>query len=221
MYKQRKILSFVMSLVMVFSLFSGIDITSVALDENDVNYIEILCLHENTTEKPSERPSTDGPATDGPTEKPTEKPVSDKLEVSGDTVKVDNTSKVSTVKTKSSAADIIKSVKNEKVSIVDKHGKAVASDALVGTGAKIQIIDNSGKVINTYTVCVPTDVDGNGKTTAADARLALRGSAKLEKVEGVYATASDMNDDGKITAADARKILRISAGLEKAQIFKK
>ena len=163
-----------------------------------------------TTEKPSERPSTDGPATDGPTEKP----VSDKLEVKDDTVKVDNISNVSTVKTKSSANDILKSVKNEKVSIVDKDGKAISGDALVGTGAKIQIKDNSGKVISTYTVCVPTDVDGNGKTTAADARLALRGSAKLEKVEGVYATASDMNADGKITAADARKILRISAGLE-------
>ena len=168
-----------------------------------------------TTEKPSERPSTDGPATDGPaTDGPTEKPVSDKLEVKDDTVKVDNTSKVSTVNTKSSANDILKSVKNEKVSIVDKDGKAISGDALVGTGAKIQIKDNSGKVISTYTVCVPTDVDGNGKTTAADARLALRGSAKLEKVEGVYATASDMNADGKITAADARKILRISAGLE-------
>ncbi len=176
---------------------------------------------EPETEVPTTKePVTDAPTTgkpvEKPTEKPTQKPVLDKLEVSGDTVKVDNTSKVSTVKTKSSAADIIKSVKNEKVSIVDKDGKAVSGDALVGTGAKIQIKDNSGKVINTYTVCVPTDVDGNGKTTAADARLALRGSAKLDKIEGVYATASDMNSDGKITAADARKILRISAGLEAA-----
>ena len=76
-------------------------------------------------------------------------------------------------------------------------------------------MNNNGKVISEYTVIVPTDVDGNGKTTAADARLALRGSAKLEKVEGVYAQASDMNADGKVTAADARKILRISANLDK------
>ncbi len=162
-----------------------------------------------SSEKPTDKP------TEKPTEAPTQKPVSDKLEVKDDTVKVDESSKISTVKIKSSAKDILKSVKNEKVEIVDKDGKAVSGDALVGTGAKIQIKDNSGKVISTYTVCVPTDVDGNGKTTAADARLALRGSAKLEKVEGVYASASDMNNDGKITAADARKILRISAGLEK------
>ncbi len=167
-----------------------------------------------TTGKPVEKP-TEAP-TQKPTEKPTQKPVSDKLEVSGDTVKVDNSSKISTVKTKSSADDIIKSVKNEKVSIVDKNGKAISGDALVGTGSKIQIKDKSGKVVSTYTVCVPNDVDGNGKTTAADARLALRGSAKLNKIEGVYAQASDATSDKKITAADARKILRISAGLEKA-----
>lgn len=170
---------------------------------------EIVFVEENInddTQKPTEKP----------TEAPTQKPVSDKLEVSDDTIKVDNTSKVTTVKVKSSAKDILSSVKNENVSIVDKDGKAVSGDALVGTGAKIQIKDNSGNVINTYTVCVPTDVDGNGKTSAADARLALRCSAKLEKLEGVYATASDMNADNKITAADARMILRISAGLEKA-----
>ena len=169
-----------------------------------------------TTKEPETQVPTTEKPTEKPTEAPTQKPVSDKLEVKDDTVRVDNTSKVSTVNTKSSANDILKSVKNEKVSIVDKDGKAISGDTLVGTGAKIQIKDNSGKVISTYTVCVPTDVDGNGKTTAADARLALRGSAKLEKVEGVYAFASDMNGDGKITAADARKILRISAGLEKA-----
>ncbi len=171
-----------------------------------------------TTEKPTDKP-TEKPIekpTEKPTEAPTQKPVSDKLEVKDDSVKVDNASKVSTVNTKSSANDILKSIKNEKVSIVDKNGNAVLGDALVGTGAKIQIKDNSGKVINTYTVCVPNDVDGNGKTTAADARLALRGSAKLDKIEGVYAQASDATSDNKITAADARKILRISAGLEKA-----
>ena len=58
------------------------------------------------------------------------------------------------------------------------------------------------------------DVDGNGKITAADARLALRISAKLEKATELQTTVADMDKNGKITAADARKILRISAKLE-------
>ncbi len=178
-----------------------------------------------TTEKPSERPTEktstdgpaiDGPATDGPTEKPTEKPVSEKLEVSDKNIKVDEKGRTVTLGQKNTVEDISKVIKNSKTAIFGKDGKELGKSDLVGTGSKIRVMDNSGKILNEYTVCVPNDVDGNGKTTAADARLALRGSAKLEKLEGVYALASDVSGDGKITAADARKILRISAGLEKA-----
>lgn len=58
------------------------------------------------------------------------------------------------------------------------------------------------------------DVNGDGKLTAADARLALRISAKLETPTDVQFTAADYNKDRKITAADARSILRKSAKLE-------
>ncbi len=58
------------------------------------------------------------------------------------------------------------------------------------------------------------DVDGSGSITAADARLALRTSVKLEKLSLVAMTAADVNDDNNITAADARLILRASVGLE-------
>lgn len=139
----------------------------------------------------------------------------DKLEVHDDTVTVDGDRNISTVRIKTKAGDIAKSIENENFAIVDKNGIEIPDKEYIGTGSKIQIKDNDGNVINEYAVCVPNDVDGNGKTTAADARLALRGSAKLENIEGVYAMASDVNGDGKITAADARKILRVSAGLEK------
>ena len=58
------------------------------------------------------------------------------------------------------------------------------------------------------------DVNKDGKLTAADARLALRVSAKLETLTDYIQKTADMNKDGKITAADARKILRVSAKLE-------
>ncbi len=59
------------------------------------------------------------------------------------------------------------------------------------------------------------DVSGDGQITAADARLALRASAKLQELTQEQTEAGDMDSDGKITASDARTILRISAGLEK------
>lgn len=58
------------------------------------------------------------------------------------------------------------------------------------------------------------DVNGDGKITAADARIVLRASAKLETLEETSLLAADINKDNKITAADARTILRVSAKLE-------
>lgn len=58
------------------------------------------------------------------------------------------------------------------------------------------------------------DVDGDKKITAADARLALRIAAKLEKASAEQYKAADVNGDGIVTSADARKILRHSANLE-------
>ena len=55
------------------------------------------------------------------------------------------------------------------------------------------------------------DADGDGKITAADARLILRAAVGLEEVS---LERGDMDGDGKITAADAREVLRDSVGLE-------
>lgn len=62
----------------------------------------------------------------------------------------------------------------------------------------------------------PGDVNGDGKITAADARLALRASVELEKYEKGSRKYNACDVDGKkgITAADARLILRASVELE-------
>lgn len=58
------------------------------------------------------------------------------------------------------------------------------------------------------------DVDGNGKITASDARIILRVSAKLDKLDDSKTKFADVNGDKKITASDARTVLRMSAKLE-------
>ena len=62
------------------------------------------------------------------------------------------------------------------------------------------------------------DINKDGVINAADARLALRFSVKLETLEGldVILDVIDVNCDGKGTAADARLILRSSVKLEPA-----
>lgn len=166
-------------------------------NENDITFVAVgEAPEKSTTEKPDEN---------------------NELEVKDEGgIVTDVENKLSYIGTGETADTIASMIENDYFTVVDKNGDKLAGNSPVGTGSSIRVLDKDGNTLNEYTVIVPTDVDGNGKTTAADARLALRGSAKLDKVEGVYATASDMNTDGKITAADARMILRISAGLEKA-----
>lgn len=57
------------------------------------------------------------------------------------------------------------------------------------------------------------DVNFDGKITAADARLALRFSAQLEKPTAEQFIVANVILDGKIEANDARLILRVSAQL--------
>ena len=58
------------------------------------------------------------------------------------------------------------------------------------------------------------DVSGDGKILAEDARLALRCSAKLEKLSEAQILAADVDGDGQVIAGDARQILRYSAKLQ-------
>ena len=58
------------------------------------------------------------------------------------------------------------------------------------------------------------DVNRDGKITAADARLALRISAKLDIADNITFAITDVNKDGEITAVDARAILRVSAKID-------
>ena len=73
------------------------------------------------------------------------------------------------------------------------------------TGMKVEL-KHEGELVDSVTICVKGDVDGDGKVTAADARLALRQSVNLEKLNG-----------GVMSAADARMILRASVNLEKPE----
>ena len=57
------------------------------------------------------------------------------------------------------------------------------------------------------------DIDGDGKPTSADARLALRASVGLNHFGRFKTGKADYDRDGDVTPADARLILRASVGL--------
>ena len=95
------------------------------------------------------------------------------------------------------------------------NGKELTADDLVGTGTVITLSDESGKVLDTLTVVVMGDVDGDAKISTDDARTVLRASVGLEALSGICAATADVVQSGEpITTDDARKILRASVGLD-------
>lgn len=101
-----------------------------------------------------------------------------------------------------------------KTQITYSGGKAVSNNTTIQSGMIITLKNSSGKLIDTKTIVVLGDVDGDGNISAADARMALRASVSLEKLNNWATIAADFNGDKTIVASDARLILRTSVGLE-------
>jgi len=63
------------------------------------------------------------------------------------------------------------------------------------------------------------DASGDGKVTAADARLILRHSARIEILPDNVLNLADVNGDGRVNASDARIALRMASKLEGLIIY--
>lgn len=110
------------------------------------------------------------------------------------------------------ASEIIEQSGDSSAVVLDCNGNILESQAIVPTGSFLATMHN-GAVADKVQICLMEDVSCDGKVTARDARLALRYSAKLEKLEGLSLIAADVDENGKISAADARLILRKAAKL--------
>ncbi len=79
-----------------------------------------------------------------------------------------------------------------------------------GTGTQVDLVYN-GSVIDSYTVVVYGDADGDGYVNAGDALLATLADNYLLDLDELQARALDVNGDGDVNAADAD--LLVLAGL--------
>ena len=77
--------------------------------------------------------------------------------------------------------------------------------------APVSVSANTSETDVTHTIM--GDANNDKKVTAADARLVLRVSSKLEPTDKVSLYNADTNADGKINASDARSVLRVAAKL--------
>ncbi len=81
--------------------------------------------------------------------------------------------------------------------------------------AMTQMYDNDNNLLYNFVDYRLGDLNKDGEITALDARLCLRVSAKLDKLNYKDSQIADVNDDNNITSADARMILRCSSQIEK------
>ena len=113
---------------------------------------------------------------------------------------------VSGIKAGSKPADVIAQFEgSDNIQIVGKDGKVLADDALVGTGCKVQLIEN-GEVKDEVTVVIKGEIDGNGKIDSDDAIYLLRNTlfASLYPV----VVDDDVDGNGEYNSDDAIHLLR-------------
>lgn len=99
--------------------------------------------------------------------------------------------------------------------LFDSVGK-VYPELVVFEGSAADTYCKEAGIDCTY-AALPGDADGDGNTTASDARYVLRISAKLENpiIDAAIKEVADISGDSKIAADDARLILRVAAKLDK------
>jgi len=114
------------------------------------------------------------------------------------------------------AANILAQFDNAAVIIIlDDNGIPLTGTQPVGTGAVINLLSKDGTVVDSVTVIVYGDVDGNGLANGMDATLvSLIAAGMLTQAQvgdSVY-SAADVNQDGQINSDDVNL-------LEQAGIF--
>lgn len=88
------------------------------------------------------------------------------------------------------------------VSVFDALGALLEDSVACGTGCVVKYISAAGEVLNSATVVVAGDVDGDGLVTTSDL-IGVRGSLKSKtELSGAYLEACDVDGDGAATTAD-------------------
>lgn len=92
-----------------------------------------------------------------------------------------------------------------------RYIKNNSSDSSYVTSGDVFALEFEGRYCDFLNVYVIGDLNSDGNVTSADARLALRKSAKFIDKEISNEQYADVNHDGELNAADARLILRVAS----------
>jgi hypothetical protein len=74
---------------------------------------------------------------------------------------------VEKVKPSTTVASLLAQFENDNLQVRDVNGKAISGSTVVGTGATISLYSN-GQLVQSVTVCILGDMDGNGRIDSTD-----------------------------------------------------
>jgi hypothetical protein len=117
------------------------------------------------------------------------------------------------IKPGTKVSDLLKNFEGGTLEVRDKNGTLLSGDKTFGSGAKLNLIAG-GKVVDTLTLAVLGDIDGDGKVLASDARQVLRHAAKLTTLGELEQLSANTDGEAGVKASDARIILRVAAKLQ-------
>jgi hypothetical protein len=109
------------------------------------------------------------------------------------------------VRAGTSVANFLAGFDNEVLEVVNAAGTTVTGAALVGTGTKVNLYQN-GKLVDTVTVVVLGDVNGNGLVNGDDNAM-IKSFLRHDRILTDYQTeAADVDGNGIINTTDYIRI---------------
>lgn len=154
-------------------------------------------------------------AQEKPTEPPTQKPVQDLTPKYSTSYNIQDDKFISGISLGTGVETFKKSfiLKNCMVEVYKSDGTTVSSGK-IGTGNKVKIKDNTGKVIKEYTCVIYGDVNGNGDIEILDLVYIKRVLLGVMKLDGAYAKAADVNRSTGVDILDLVYIKRAILGVK-------
>ena len=108
---------------------------------------------------------------------------------------------------------VLSQIESERIKFFDDAVELSNTDT-VSTGTTIKLYNSENEVIDEVTLVVVGDVDGDGRTSIADASHIVRSLIGKESMEGIFLMAADVNADGDVNNKDASLIMRFNVNKE-------
>lgn len=127
-------------------------------------------------------------------------------------LKVENGKLLGVKPGKNSVSEIFESIDAYSLEAYSSEGKKLSENDLMETGSTINLVDKNGKILDSVTVIVMGDVNGDGLVNIKDASLISRAQVGKENIQGDAFLAADIDLDGDVLQPDASIILEYIEG---------